>query len=185
MARTPTVTRNAVPQKFQVVFDKLVADRGGEVSTGPVSVTINSPEMADRCTHLSNYLRFDSGIPQKLQELAMLLAARNMDCQYIWNAHAASARAAGLSDELVDSLRDRMPIPPLPDDEAAFVNYGLELLRGHKVTQDTFQKALDQFGAQQLTELTSLMGFYTLLALNANAFEVDLPENRTEPLLPN
>ena len=184
MGRTPTVTRDMVHQKFQVTFDKVTADRGGVVATGPGSVTINSPEMADRCTHLSNYLRQESGIPQKLQELGMLLAARNMDCQYIWNAHAASGRKAGLSDALVDCLRDRRPIPPLPDDEAALVNYGLELLRGHKVTQSTFQKALDQFGAQQLTELTTLMGYYTLLAFNANAFEIDLPENRTEPLLP-
>jgi hypothetical protein len=28
------------------------------------------------------------------------------------------------------------------------------------------------------------MGYYALLAFNANAFEIDLPEARTEPVLP-
>ena len=114
----------------------------------------------------------------------MLTTARAMDCQYIWNAHAASGRRAGLSDELVDCLRDRKTLPPLPDDEAHLLNYGSELLQTHRVSQETFQAALDQFGAQRLTELTTLMGYYALLAMNANAFAVDLPENRTEPLLP-
>jgi hypothetical protein len=44
--------------------------------------------------------------------------------------------------------------------------------------------ALDQFGAQGLTELTTLMGYYALLAFNANAFEIDIPAQRTESLLP-
>ena len=48
----------------------------------------------------------------------------------------------------------------------------------------TFQAALDQFGAQSLTELTTLMGYYALLAFNANAFEIELPVQRTEPVLP-
>ena len=46
------------------------------------------------------------------------------------------------------------------------------------------QAALNQFGAQGLTELTTLMGYYALLAFNAKAFEIDLPAQRTEPVLP-
>jgi 4-carboxymuconolactone decarboxylase len=107
-----------------------------------------------------------------------------MDCRYIWNAHAARGRQQGLSDALVDALRDNKPLPSLPPDEAAVVNYGMEFFKTHKVSPGTFQAALNQFGARGLTELTTLMGYYALLAFNANAFEIDLPENRTEPLLP-
>ena len=53
-----------------------------------------------------------------------------------------------------------------------------------KVRQETFQGALDQFGAQGLTELTTLKSYYALLAFNSNAFEIDLPAERTEPVLP-
>ena len=64
------------------------------------------------------------------------------------------------------------------------VHYGTEFFTTHKVSQATFQAALDQFGTQGLTELTTLMGYYALLAFNANAFEIDLPAQRTEPVLP-
>jgi hypothetical protein len=60
----------------------------------------------------------------------------------------------------------------------------MEFFKTHKVSPATFQAALEQFGAQGLTELTTLMGYYALLAFNANAFEIDVPEARTEPLLP-
>jgi 4-carboxymuconolactone decarboxylase len=69
-------------------------------------------------------------------------------------------------------------------DEAAAVNYATEFFQTNKVSQKTFQAALDQFGAQHLTELTALMGDYAQTAFILNAFEVQLPEQRTEPLLP-
>jgi hypothetical protein len=63
-------------------------------------------------------------------------------------------------------------------------NYGLAFCRTHQVSQATCQAALDHCGAQGLTELTTLMGSYALLAFNANAFEIDLPADRTAPVLP-
>jgi 4-carboxymuconolactone decarboxylase len=107
-----------------------------------------------------------------------------MDCQYIWNAHAASARKEGVTDALVDALRDKKPLPRMASDEAAVVNYGLEFFKTHRVSQTNFQTALDQFGSQGLAELTTLMGYYAMLAFNANSFQIDLPEKRTEKVLP-
>ena len=184
MARTPIVTRDRVPELLRTAFDAETVASGGVVATGPGSVMINSPEMRRRANHLVNYLRDASTLPKKIQELAMLITARAMDCQFIWHAHAARGRREGLSDALVQALRDKKPLPPLPADEAVVVNYGTELFRTHQVSQATFQAALDHFGAQGLTELTTLMGYYTLLAFNANAFEIDLPADRTESVLP-
>ena len=184
MARTPTVTRDKVPQKFQVAFDKIVAYRGGVVATGPGSVTMNSPEMADRCAHLTNYLRHESGIPQKLQELVMLLAARNMDCQYVWNAKAAVSRRVGVSDDLVDAIRDKKPLPEMSAEVAALVKYGMELTSTNQVSEETFAAARDQLGVTGLVEFTTTMGYYRLISLNANACTIDLPDDMTEPVLP-
>jgi hypothetical protein len=52
------------------------------------------------------------------------------------------------------------------------------------VSQATFDAAIAQFGTRGLIELTNLMGYYALLAFNLNAFDVELPEERTEPVLP-
>ena len=107
MARIPAATRESVPEQYRDAFDEVVQERGGVPTGGPGSVTINSPEVAKRTNHLSAYLRQGSGLPAKIQELAMLTTARELDCQYIWNAHAAAGRQAGLSDALVDAMRDK------------------------------------------------------------------------------
>ena len=48
---------------------------------------INSPEMRRRANSLVNYLRDESSLPKKIQELAMILTARSRDCQYIWHVN--------------------------------------------------------------------------------------------------
>ena len=184
MARTPTVTRDQVPEVLRSTFDAETANSGGVVPAGPGSVMIHSPEMRRRANHLVNYLRDESSLPKKIQELAMIITAHSMDCQYIWHAHAARARQQGISDEFVDSLRDGKPLPKLPSDEQTVVDYALECFKNHKVSQPTFDAALQQLGALGLTELTTLLGYYSLLAFNANAFEIDVPEQGTEPKLP-
>ena len=184
MARLPVVTRDQVPEQFRQAFDEVTADSGRSITSGPGSITINSPEMARRRNHLTSYLRYETTFPKRIQELAIITTARAMDCPYIWNAHAPAARKAGVPDALVDALRDRQPLPTMRADEAAVVNYATEFFKTHKVSQATFQAALDQFGAQHLTELTALMGNYAQTAFFLNAFEVQLPEQRTEPVLP-
>ena len=64
------------------------------------------------------------------------------------------------------------------------VQYGREFFRTHRVSRGAFQAGLEQFGRQGLIELSMIMGSYSLLALLINAFDSDLPPDRTEPLLP-
>ena len=104
MPRTPTVTRDQVPEELREAFDAETAATGGVVTSGPGSVMIHSPEMRRRANNLVNYLRDESSLPKKLQELTMILTARTMDCQFIWHAHSARARQLGISDEFVDNL---------------------------------------------------------------------------------
>ena len=115
MARVPELTREQAPQQFIEAFDHETAGSGGVVESGPGSVMVYSPEMQRRANYLVGY--FHEVTAHKLQELAMLLKARHMDCQYIWYAHSVRGRKQGLSDELVDALRDRKPLPDLPSDE--------------------------------------------------------------------
>ena len=183
MTRISQITRDQVAEQHRGAFDEVASTPGG-IGSGPTSILKNSPELAKRAIHLSDYLRKESSLPKKIQELCMLTAARSMDCQYIWNAHAASGRREGLSDTLVDALRDNQPLPSLAADEAAAINLGQEFFKTHRVSQATFQAALDQFGRQGFAELTALMGYYAMLSFNANAVELDLPSERTEQVLP-
>ena len=185
MARIPTASRESVPPEQVAAFDEYVAGRGGIPETGPMSVLLHVPELIRRGEHLRAYLRGDeSSLPAAIRELGMLVAAREMDCQFIWHAHAALARQAGLSDALVDNLRDHKELPELSPPESAVIAYGREFFRTHRVTEATFNAALTQFGNRGLVELTNLMGYYACLAFNINAFEVAIPAEAPEPPLP-
>ena len=184
MARIPAATRDNVPQDQVAEFDQMVESLGGVPANGPGSVMIHVPKAHQASTALNQYLRNESSLPEAALELSMLLAAREYDCQHIWNAHAASARAAGVQDAVVDALRDRDELPPLSDLERAVINYAREFFEYRRVGRGAFQDAMEQFGKQGLIELTLVIGNYSFLAFVINAFDPDLPSNRTEPLLP-
>ena len=111
MARVPAVTRESVPENQKSAFDQVVEKRGGIPAGGPGSVLLNAPEVALRVGDLALFMRSETSLERRIRELAMILTARENNCQYIWNAHAPPARAAGLRDDLVDALRDRRSFP--------------------------------------------------------------------------
>ena len=185
MARIPTASRSTVPSDQVDAFDQYVTERGSIPDAGPLSVMIHAPELIKRGEHLRAYLRGDeSSLPANIRELGMLVTAREMDCQFIWNAHAAQGRRSGLSDALVDGLRDKKEVSGLSPAESAVIDYGREFFRTHRVSETTFNEAMSQFGTRGLVELTTLMGYYSCLAFNINAFDVGLPEGITELPLP-
>jgi 4-carboxymuconolactone decarboxylase len=184
MARIPTATRESVPEAQRGVFDEMMQGLGAAPLYGPGSVMIHVPQAHKWATALNQYLRNDSSLPKKVQELAMLVTARELDCQHIWNAHATSARQAGVPDRVVDGLRDRQVLPELAPDVAAVVHYGREFFRTHRVSRGAFQSALEQFGRQGVVELGLIFGNYSMLAVLINSFDTDLPPDRTERLLP-
>ena len=183
MPRIPSVTREDIPESLKEVFDEVASELGG-IGTGPMSILKNSPEMAKRTRPLFNYVRNESTVPRKLRELGILLTARAMDCPYIWHAHFEYGREEGLSDILLDAVRDKQPMPPVAPDEAIVIAYSNELLNNRKVTSETFSNLLNLLGKRGLVELTTLLGFYTMLAFNANAVDLQLPEHFSELPLP-
>ncbi len=148
MARIPSATRESVPENQRAAFDEMVQRTGTVPRNGPGCVMIHVPEAQRLAGQLSNYLRNESSLSQKIQELAMLVTARELDSQHIWNSHAGSGRRAGLSDALVDALRDKRDLPNPAPDEAAVVSYGQEFFRTHHVSRGSFQAAQEQFGTQ-------------------------------------
>jgi 4-carboxymuconolactone decarboxylase len=142
------------------------------------------PEMAQRLEALRTSIRGEASLPQKLQELVMITVAREMDCAFIWYAHAAAARQAGVRDEVVDCIRDRQALPNLDPDEQTVVHFARELLRHRKVSQATFDAAITRFGQRGMMTLTNLVACYAVLAYNMNTYELEAPEHPTEKALP-
>ena len=184
MDRIPTPTRESVPEDQRAAFDEVVQRGGQRAVRGPLAVMLNAPELAKRGLAMVEYLREGSTLSRTIRELAMLTTARELDCRFIWDAHSVAGRSVGLSDEVIDDMRDGREITGLSPEEATVVDYARELFRTHRVSQATFDRAMSQFGVRGLVELTNLIGLYVVLAFNVNAFEVDRPTESTEPPLP-
>ena len=105
MARIPVVTLADVSAGERPAYDAFLSARGGQLNCGPYSLLLHMPELAQRLETLRLYLRDEQSLSQKLQEIVMITVAREMDCAYIWYAHAAAARAAGVRGDIVDNVR--------------------------------------------------------------------------------
>lgn len=171
MARITQITeRYQVDEESQHIFDSIATSRG-RVS-GPFSVLLNSPEVAGRAAHLGSYIRFESSLSPAERELAIITTAREFDCAFEWAAHATLAQEAGVRDEAIETVANNGELSDLADDESLIIGYGREILRSHRVSDDTFAAAKAKFGEQGVTELTATIGYYGMLACALNAFEV-------------
>jgi 4-carboxymuconolactone decarboxylase len=141
------------------------------------------PEMAQRLETLRTYLRDEASLSQKLQELVMISVARELGCAFIWYAHAAPARQAGLRDDIVDNIRERRPLTNLAPDEQTVVDFTRELLQQRKVSRPTFDAATARFGQRGVMTLTNLIACYAVLAYNMNTYELEAPTHPTEKAL--
>ena len=126
-------------------------------SFGPGAIRQYSPPVAESMTAVNDYLRRKSGLEPRLVELAILVTAREMDCQYVWTAHEPPALKAGLQQEIIDIVKFRRPLTKLGDKETVIVQMGRDVIRTHKVASDTFARAVKLFGNQGVVNIVSLI----------------------------
>jgi 4-carboxymuconolactone decarboxylase len=184
MARIPFVKENDVPKAERGAYDAFVKRRGKQPDAGPYALLLHMPELALRYESVRLLIREEASVPQPLQEIVMLTVAREMDCPYIWQAHAAAAKEAGVRAGIVDGLRERRALTGLSRHEQTVVDFTRELLRNRKVSKVTFDQANSAFGQRGAMTLTNLIGAYAMLAYFMNAYELEAPAHATEPALP-
>lgn len=157
------------------VHDKVVAGRRGKI-VGPLRAALHSPELADRWQALGEFLRYNTLLPPRLSELAILVTGRACQSPFEWFAHDAEARKAGIEPAIIDALLAQRWPAGLSADDAAVVQYAIELNRHNSVSDATYATATERFGARAVVELTALVGYYTMVAMTLNAHEIPLPE---------
>jgi 4-carboxymuconolactone decarboxylase len=183
MPRLAVATRDKIAEDQVGLFDEIVKELGAAPNIGPRSILAYVPKAYRLEEELRDYLANDSLLSSDVTELVILVTARELDCQYVWNSHAASARKAGIADDLVDALRDRKALPQVSDKYHAVISYGREFFRTHHVSAGTFGAVKEHFGERGLVELSVLFGDYCMLITLLNANDPQL-RARTEPILP-
>ncbi|MDM0105968.1 carboxymuconolactone decarboxylase family protein [Variovorax sp. J22R24] len=130
---------------------------------GPFIPLLQSPVLMERIGSLGEYLRFDSKLDARVRELVTCAVARHVGNQFEWVLHAAAAVKAGVSAEAIEALRLGRRAAPLVDDEQLALDFALELLQHHGVSEPTYAAAVARLGASTVVELSALVGYFTMV----------------------
>ncbi|MCE7985595.1 MAG: carboxymuconolactone decarboxylase family protein [Caldilinea sp. CFX5] len=180
MTRISTPQPATMSEAQRRVYDAIVASRGS--AAGPFAVWLYSPELADRAQALGEFVRYRTTLAPHLSELAILVTARHHDCQLEWSIHEPFARKAGLTTPIIDAIRAHQEPPHMAADERCVFYFARQLLTQKFVDDATYQSVVGEFGEQGVVELTVLLGYYSLVAMTINVFQLPLPVGMT-PLL--
>ena len=117
MTRLPVPAPDEMSAEQRVVHDRIASGPRGGVR-GPLALWLHRPELANNAQALGRYCRYETCLPPRLSELAILTTARIWDAAYEWQAHLQPAREAGLSEEVIVALgEDTTPAFHSPDEE--------------------------------------------------------------------
>jgi 4-carboxymuconolactone decarboxylase len=178
--RFPGLKRDQMTDVQKRVYDSLVDGPRGGVG-GPFGPLLRSPELADRVRKLSDYLRFNTSLPARLNEFAILITARFWGAEYEWYAHKPLALKAGLEESIANDLaQNRRPANMKPDEELVY-DFCITLHRQHFVDDALFKQAVAMLGEQGVVDLIGVSGYYTLVSMVLNVAEIPLPAGEKPP----
>ncbi|HLH23053.1 MAG TPA: carboxymuconolactone decarboxylase family protein [Chloroflexota bacterium] len=166
--RIPEVSsRDAVPAEQRHVWDAIVASRGSV--RGPFAVLMHSPEAAARVAHLGTFIRFESSLDPASRELAALVTAHLLDCEYERAAHERLAREAGVPDAVLDAVRAKQ-FAAIDPAYGWVCEFARQLVVEHRVAPAAFDAARERLDTRGLVELVATIGYYANIAAVLDAF---------------
>lgn len=181
MSRIPLPTPESMTDDQRRVYDNIISGPRGRL-VGPLRAAIHNPELAERWQRLGEILRFDTTLPARLNELAIIVTARRWNSQIEWHIHAEAALKAGLSADIVDALKVSAK-PPFTDEAEAVVYEFTRQLQEHGTVDDrVYGQALARWGVRGVVELTAVVGYYTMVSMTLNVHEIPMPDDLPAPL---
>jgi alkylhydroperoxidase family enzyme len=183
-SRLPLILKDSLDEEGRRIFAVINGKDGNTPRLGPPASSMYSLAAAEPYDRLNQLLRSANVIGPQFFEIGTLVPAREFNQQYEWSAHELGARRVGVSQEVIDVIKNNRATSGLPEKEATAIEFGRALLRGNRqVPPALFAKMTTLFGARGTVEITMVMGDYAMTAMLLNAVNQQLPADR-EPLLP-
>lgn len=178
----PLTYDRMTPEQRTMIEHLLSGERAG--TGGPFNVLLRSPEMGDIAQQMGARVRYHSSLPNRLNEMAILLTARNWTAQYEWYAHKRLALQAGLSPAIVDAIAAGKRPASMSTDEQALYDFQTELLETKHVSDGAFRAAITAFGERGVVDLLCNVGYYHLVSMILNVDRYPLPSDAKPELAP-
>ncbi len=165
----------------RAVYDAIVSGPRKGVR-GPLAVWLHRPQLADRAQALGRYCRYDSSLPPRLSELAILFMGRHWLAEYEWAAHKPFALEAGVAPAVIDAIRDGTA-PPFAHRDEALVHAFLVQLHAQRAVDDAlYAEVVAAIGQDGVVDLVGVAGYYSLISMTIKVFNVPPPAGVTPEL---
>jgi len=164
------------PPQARAVMDDIKRVRGGV--RGPFAVWLRNAELGEGALKLQDMFASRVKLEQRLVQLMILVAARFANAQYAWHIHEPHALQQGIAPDIVTAIRERRTPDFSREDERLVYDITLELNTTHTLSTGTFKRGMEMFDEQRMVELVSAIGFYAMVAMTLNAFDVTVPDGR-------
>ncbi len=192
MTRLTFITGDDLTADQQAVWDcvtngrrgpasRLINDEGGLV--GPFNAPLHAAATGKKVVELGEALRFDTELDNRLLEIAVCMVGAHWRSNFEWFAHSRLAVAAGVSQEAVDAIEKGDEPTFTEADEAAVYAFTHAILRDGRAADEVYAAAQSHVGDRGMVELAQLIGYYCLVSLTLNTFQIELPPGN-DPVWP-
>jgi 4-carboxymuconolactone decarboxylase len=164
-SRLPLIERASLNDQVKKAYDAAAASSPGGRPEGAAALRLHRSGVD---------VRWESPVGRPLTELAIISTAREHDQPYEWSLHEMEALAVGLDPAVIDAVRNKKPLAGIGEKHAAVIQLAREIAR-HKVSSETYARALKDFGESNLVDIVSLMGNYAATAARLSAFNQQMP----------
>jgi len=154
------------------VHDAIASGPRGSV-VGPLGVWLWRPELAQHAQRLGQYCRYDSSVPKRLSELAILITGRYWGAEFEWQHHKPIALEAGLDENTVEAIRKQETPSFVNEDEQCVYDLATSLYQTRRVPDAVYQSAIKVLGRDMVVDLVGVLGYYAFISMTINVFEVD------------
>ena len=179
MARLQDLAREDMTAAQLRLADRITAAFG--TVGGPYKVLIHEAELTERLQDVLDYLRNDLAVPARLRMLATMVVVRYWRAAYAWSVNRPNAIKEGLSEAVLDAIeRGEVPHLDRAEDRAVY-DASVELLETRALSDATYRRAVEILGEKYLREIVVILGFFAVIALCVNAFEVELRPGAMPP----
>ena len=178
--RFPQLTMDQLDEKQKPLGEQIMKVSSIGIA-GPYNPMLRSPVLGQRLFDLFHYLRWETSVPIKLNEFAILIIGRQWRSQVEWYAHAPLAAKAGLSPDIIAELKAGKRPSNMAEDEAVVYDFVTELTTTKKVSDATFARARKVFNDQQIVDLTAVAGNYVMVAMMLAMAEETVPPGKEPP----
>ncbi|WP_232462534.1 carboxymuconolactone decarboxylase family protein [Bordetella genomosp. 9] len=175
LPRVPLLEPAQMSPEQKRIHDVIASGPRGQVR-GPLAVWLHRPAMAEHAQALGQYCRYETSLPTRLSEWAILILARHWRSEYEWWAHKPLAIKAGVAPAMIEALRDGKPVPYSHDDEALIHEFLDVLHETRRIPQDLYDRIVHRLGEAGVIDLVSIAGYYTLIAMTLGAFDIQPPD---------